>query len=373
MNEYLRVALRLHEYTAAHHWNGKALIGPDPVGKIHWRVTRFVRSYLPWLPGEDRYLYIQGQGYWIRANITLFELTGDQKYLELAENCADTLVEIQPENGAWTHPPIWGRQGFISTVEGVWGSLGLTAAYKKTGKQAFLDSAMKWYEFQINSIGFQTVADGLAANYYFRSSNTVPNVTTSLLVLLAELYELNGDRKCLNYTERMIRFIAYSQLESGELPYVFPARPHFMCYQYNSFQFLDLAYYFDLVRDARLLPIMNKLARYLSGGLTERGSCKYNCFNEYPEVNYWTAALATALYKAYQLGLGEYEDISSKAYARVMSRQRPDGGFDFSDTNYKFLHDSCSYPRSLAMILYHLSYREKGSMSDNKLSKQSTN
>ncbi len=364
MNEYLKAALQLHEYTAARHWNGKALIGPDPVGKIHWRVTRFVRSYLPWLPGEDHYLYIQGQGYWIRANITLFELTGDRQYLELAKNCADTLVEIQPENGAWIHPPIWGRRGFISTVEGVWGSLGLTAAYKKMGKQACLDSALKWFEFQIGSIGFQAVADGLAVNYYSHSAYTVPNVTTMLLSLIAELYELTGDRKFLDYTERMIRFIACSQLESGELPYVFPSRPHFMCYQYNSFQFLDLAFYYDLVRDARLLPVLNKLARYLSGGITERGSCKYDCFDDYPEVNYWAGALATALYKAYQLGLGEYEAISSKVYARVLSRQRSDGGFNFSDKNYKFLHDSRSYPRYLAMILFHLSYRARASMSD---------
>lgn len=363
MDKYLPAALKLHKYIVNRHSDGKAIVGPDPTGKIHWRLTRFVRSYFPWLPHDNRFTYVQGQGYWIRANLTLFELTGDSKYLGFADECADNLIKIQPTNGAWLHPPIWERRGFISTVEGVWGSLGLTAAYRKTGKQTYLDSALKWYEFQINSIGFQPVEGGLAANYYSHSSYTVPNVTAMLLLLMAELYEITQDKRYVEYAGRMIQFLASSQLESGELPYVFPTWPHFMCYQYNSFQLLDLASYYDIMRDGQILPLIEKLASYLSGGLTERGSCKYNCFNENPEVNYWTIALATALYKAYQMGLGEYEAISSKAYYRVLSRQRSDGGFDFSDKNYKFLHDSRSYPRYLAMILSHLSLRAKTSMS----------
>jgi hypothetical protein len=113
MDKYLKAAIRLHEYTATRHWDGEALIGLDPIGKFHWRVTRFVRSYFPWLPGEDRYLYLQGQGYWIQANLALFELTSDPKYLDYSIRCAENLVQNQPANGAWLHPPIWGRWGFI--------------------------------------------------------------------------------------------------------------------------------------------------------------------------------------------------------------------------------------------------------------------
>lgn len=362
MSRYLDAAVELHQYLVDHHWDGQAVIGPDPVGKVHWRVTRFVRSYLPWLPGDDRYLYLQAQGYWIRANLAIYELTGNPRYLEFADRCANTLVRNQLENGAWLHPPIWGRRGFISTVEGVWGSLGLTAAYRKTQKQPYLDAALKWYQFQVDSIGFEMVGDGLAANYYSHTNHTVPNVTTMLLVLMSELFDLAQDRKYLEYAERLIRFIANTQLESGELPYVFPSRPHFMCYQYNSFQFLDLALYYDRVGDERVLPLVSKSAKYLSRGLTEQGSCRYDCFRDFPEVNYWTAALATALHKAHQLGLGEYEAISSKAYDRVLSRKRLDGGFDFSEKNYRLLHDARSYPRYLAMILYHLSYRARTSI-----------
>lgn len=362
MNKYLEAAIKLHKYIANTHWNGQAIVGPDPVGKIHWRVTRFVRSYLPWLPGDDRYIYLQGQAYWIKGNLALFELTKEPRYLEIAEQCADHVVQRQLSDGAWLHPPIWGRRGFISTVEGVWASLGLTAAYRKIGKQAYLDSALKWYQFQINSIGFQQVEDGLAINYYAHSNSIVPNVTTQLLSLAAELYNLTEDGQYFEYTDKMIRFLEYSQLDSGELPYVFQTRPHFMCYQYNAFELLDLARHYDLIQDKRVWQIVSKIAHYLSGGLTERGSCKYNCFKENPEVNYWTAALATALCKAHQLGLGEHEVASSQAYHRVLSRQNPDGSFHFSDKNYRFLQDTRSYPRYLAMILDHLSYRAKVSV-----------
>jgi hypothetical protein len=359
VDKYTKAALKLHQCVVRKHWDGGAIVGPDPIGKIHWRVTRFIRSYFPWLPGDDRYIYLQGQAYWIMGNLTLAELSGEPQYLQLVNQCADYIVQSQPVNGAWLHPPIRGRRGFISTVEGVWASLGLMAAYRKTGKEAYLDSALKWYKFQIDGIGFQKVGDGLAVNYYAHSRTRVPNVTTMLIWLMAELHALTGDKQYLKYTDKMIRFLEYSQLDSGELPYTLHARTHFMCYQYNSFEFLDLAHYYELTQDERVWPIMSRLANYLSGGLTERGSCRYNCFTEDPEVNYWTAALATALGKAHQLGFGEYEAASLNAYSRVLSRQNPDGGFDFSDKNYKFLRDTRSYPRYLAMILNHLSYRAK--------------
>ena len=364
MDEYLAVALRLHEYVVDKHWDGNAVVGPDPIGKIHWRVTRFVRSYLPWLPGDDRYTYLQGQGYWIRANLALFELTQESRYLEIAEQCADHVVRIQPETGAWLHPPIRGRKGFISTVEGVWGSLGLTAAYEKTGRQRYLDAAVKWYEFQVNHIGFEQVGDGLAANYYSHSHHKVPNVSTMLLLLMSELYVLTGDGRCIEHMDKIVRYLEDCQLESGELPYVFLTRVHFMCYQYNAFEFLDLAYCYDLVPNEQARRIMSKLAEFLAGGVTDRGSCRYNCFQENPEVNYWTVALATALCKAHRLGLGDYETASLKAYHRVLGRQKPDGGFGFSEKSYKLLRDDRSYPRYLAMILSHLSYRAKLSVPD---------
>jgi hypothetical protein len=357
MNEYAHAAVRLHQYIVDEHWDENVIVGPDPIGRIHWRITRFAKSYLRWLPGDDLYIYLQGQAYWIRANLKLFELTGDLDYLRYAERCADFIVESQPANGAWLHPPIRGRRGFVSTVEGVWASLGLTAAFRQISKQTYLDSALKWYDFQINSIGFQEVEDGLAANYYAHSNHKVPNVTTMLVWLAAELHQITGEKRYLQYTDEMLRFVQRSQLDSGELPYTFQARTHFMCYQYNSFQFLDLANYYCLTGDQRARQILITLVRFLATGVTKRGSCRYNCFKVVPEVNYWTAALAAALRRAHELGLGDYLALSERSYRYLLSRQRPDGGFDFSERTYGLLQDRRSYPRYLAMILSHLLYR----------------
>ena len=133
--KYFTAALKLHEHIFGEHWDGKAIVGPDPVGKVNWRVTRFIQSYFSWLPQDDHFVYLQGQAYWIHGNLLLYEISGKPKYLLIAEQCADHMVESQPPDGAWRHPPIRGREGFISTVEGVWASLGLLAAYKQTNRK----------------------------------------------------------------------------------------------------------------------------------------------------------------------------------------------------------------------------------------------
>ena len=145
-------------------------------------------------------------------------------------------------------------------------------------------------------------------------------------------------------------------MASGELPYEVDHRPHFMCYQYNSFEFMDLANYYELTQNPVVLPILGRLAAFLETGVTSIGSCRYNCDKQFPEVNYWTAALATALAKAQSLGLGEYATASRRAVRHLLARQRPDGGFDFSYRNYRMLRDARSYPRYLSMILFCCSF-----------------
>ncbi|GAB4534120.1 MAG: hypothetical protein Kow0063_16880 [Anaerolineae bacterium] len=355
MNQYLEAALKLHSFIVDKHWNGYAVIGPDPIGKINWRVTRFVRSYTMWLPWKDNLAYFQAQSYWIRDNLLLAELTGQDRFLKYVTPCADFIVEKQLASGAWEHPPLRERRGFISTVESVWACLGLVAAYQRLGKMSHLDAALKGYNALINVIGLRQFKDGLAINYHAHTSDLVPNVTTMLLALVAEIHKTTGDRRYLEQTGALLRFLKYSQMENGELQYIYDWRPHFQCYQYNSFEFLDLAHYYQLTGDDQVLPILRKLASYLATGLTERGSCRYDCFRELPEVNYWTGALATALCTAHKLGLGNYLALSERASAYLLERQKPDGGFEFSRRNYGLLRDRRAYPRYLSMILSFLS------------------
>jgi hypothetical protein len=117
---------------------------------------------------------------------------------------------------------------------------------------------------------------------------------------------------------------------------------------------MDLAHYYEITHHEEVRRILSRLAAYLATGVTERGSSRYNCFKEYPEVNYWTAALAAALLWARRIGLGAYQDLSTRAYHHLLSRQNDDGSFDFSKKNYRFLSDRQSYPRQLAMVLHFL-------------------
>ncbi len=353
MNEQMTAAVhKLNDYIVRTHWNSDHLVGPDPVGKVQWRITRFVRSYVPQLPNDDRYVYLQGMAYWIKANLRLWELTGEEGYLEKARRSADYMVAQQSADGIWLHPPIPGRRGFVSTVEGVWASLGLLAMYRADPQPAYLEAAKQWYAVQTEQIGFQPAPTGISANYYAHSTILVPNVTTMLIWLCAELVDLTGDAHFGTYIDPMLEFIEFSQLASGELPYEVDHRPHFMCYQYNSFEFMDLANYYALTQNSAVLPVLGKLAGFLETGVTSVGSCRYNCDKQFPEVNYWTAALATALAKAQSLGLGDYAAASRHALRHLLARQRPDGGFDFSYKNYRMLRDARSYPRYLSMILY---------------------
>ena len=101
---YLEAAVRLHQYIVNTHWDGWANVGPDPIGRINWRITRFVKSYTSWLPWKDEYAYLQGQSYWIRANLILHELTGSSECLDMVGRSTDFIVQKQLANGGWGAP-----------------------------------------------------------------------------------------------------------------------------------------------------------------------------------------------------------------------------------------------------------------------------
>lgn len=354
MDRYLEAVLKLHQHVVNQHWDGQAIVGPDPIGKVNWRISRFVRSYLSFVPWNDRYVFMQGQGYWIISNILLGILTKDESYLEIARRCANYVVKNQGPDGGWKYINFRERRHLIGTVEGCWASLGLLAAYRQFGGKPYLDAAKKWYSFLINETGFVAYKDSLVPNFFNRPGIIVPNAASITLWFMAELSQTSNDELYLEKAEGIVQFLPYGQMENGEFEYHFHSRPHFMCYQYNAYQFLDLANYYELTADKHVFEILDKLASYLLTGATERGSAHYDCYKDTPEVNYWTAALAAALRKAHELDLGNYLAHSERVYNYLINQQRPDGGFDFSTRNYGLLRDARSYPRPLAMILFHL-------------------
>jgi hypothetical protein len=133
-------------------------------------------------------------------------------------------------------------------------------------------------------------------------------------------------------------------------------REHYLCFQYNAFQFLKLAWSARLKPATQADAILARLPRFLAQGVTASGASAADCSRAEPEVDYYTAVLAAALRETAELGLVPTHDLSARCYARVLERQRPDGTFIYSTGNYGFLRDTRSYPRAQAMTLFHLLY-----------------
>jgi hypothetical protein len=360
MNAYLDSAQKLYDFLHKEFWNGEAFIGPDIGIRFNFRFWRFIKSYLAFIPWTDNLVYMQAQGYWILANWALYDLTKDEQYKDIALACSNHVLKAQHSEGFWDYPnPEWG--GRVATVEGDFAAIGLLESYQRTQSPALLDGAQKWYRYLVTEVGFQEEGDFLAVNYFAGADGVkVPNNSTMTLWFLAKLADTTENSDYLEYCKGMINWLHHVQLESGELPYATAGaggkdRTHFLCYQYNSFQLLDLAAYFRITNDQQVVPIIRNLAKYLSTGLTDSGACLYNCNQDTPETVYYTMAIGTALSEATRLGLGDYSALAKRAFRRALMQQRPDGGFlFFSKGNYRFLSDRRSYPRHLAMVLHHL-------------------
>jgi len=370
MNESTRAALKLHDYIFNTHWNGNALIGPDPEVRFNARIWRFPKSYLRSFPWRDDRYFLQCQGYWIRDNWKLYSLFRDEKYKTIALTCSQKILTNQQPGGYWEYPlPQWKER--IATVEGNYAALGLLASYNQTREQSFLEGALRWYNFLIKQTGFQTLKDTLAISYFSGQGRggMVPNNSTLTLEFFAELYRNTQDEKYLAYCREMVKFLKTSQLNTGELPYALQTpwdkgKTHFLCFQYNAFQFLDLARYWEMTRDETVYELLKNLIRYLVSGLHEKGHAKYDCRKSYPEVTYYTAVLGAAFLKATKIGLGDYTLFEDKAYHHLLKKQNMKGGFIYSNCNYGIFHDKRSYPRYLAMILLHLLMKAESSNSE---------
>lgn len=360
MSTYLDSAQKLHNFLHNNFWNGEALIGPDIGIRFNFRFWRFIKSYLPFFSWTDNLIYMQAQGYWILTNWAFYDLSKDEQYKEIALACSDHILKAQHNEGYWDYPnPEWG--GRVATVEGDFAAIGLLESYQRTQQPALLDGALQWYHYLVTEVGFQKEGDFLAVNYFAGAAAVkVPNNATMTLWFLAKLADATENSDYLEYCRGMLNWLRHVQLQSGELPYATAGlggkdRPHFLCYQYNSFQLLDLAAYFRITNDQQVLPIIRNLAKFLSTGITDSGACRYNCSQDKPETVYYTMAIGAALSEAARLGLGDFRANAKLAFQRVLMQQRPDGGFlFFSKGNYRILADRRSYPRHLTMVLHHL-------------------
>ncbi len=358
--ELFAAAERLHAHLLGRHFGQGLLHGPDAGIRFNLRAWRFPKSALDFVPWRDDYVFMQAQGYWVLANWMLYDLTREDRYRALALETTRAVLRLQTPQGFWAYP-LPERRHLIAALEIIWGGVGLLATYARHPHREFLDHAVRAHDFLLERIGFQKHSRGEAINYFDRARGKVPNNSVAAIWYFLRLWKATGDRRFLGRVSTLLDFLASVQLAPGELPYVVESphervRAHYLCFQYNAFQFLQLAWSAALWEEASLRSLLEGLARFLSKGVTPSGASAADCRRQAPEVDYYTAALAAALYEAARMGFVEDFELSERCYARVLARQRPDGSFAYSTGDYGFLRDGRSYPRPLVMTLFHLLY-----------------
>ncbi len=361
--DLFRAAQRLYAHLWRSHLCGGLLRGPDPGVRLNLRLWRFAKSYLRFLPWHDHHVFMQSQGYWVLCNWALHEATAESRYRKAAIQTTEAILLCQTSAGFWPYP-LPERRHLVATVEGNWAAIGLLASYQREPRKEYLDGAGRWYDYLVRRIGFQKHSSGEAVNYFDQPRGKVTNNSVEAAWLFLRLWRATGDARFLEHVDPLLDFIAAAQLASGELPYTLAGthekdRPHYLCFQYNAFQFLKLAWCDALRPGARIQSILAKLALFLEQGVQPNGACAADCSRcrrGGPEVDFYTAVLAAALHEAAARGLLTFPEASQRCYARLLDRQKPDGSFNFSEGDYGLLADRRSYPRQQVMTLFHLLY-----------------
>ena len=372
--QLLSAAERLHAHLLRRHYAAGLLHGPDAGVRFNLRLWRFLKSAGDFVPWGDDYVFMQTQGYWILANWMLQEVTGEPRYRDIAIESTEATRRLQTPEGYW-HYPLPERKHLVATVEGDWGAIGLLASHAGEPRREYLESAARWYDFLVSHIGFQEHSRGKAINYFDRPRGKIPNNSVEAVWLFLRLWKTTGDSRYLESVDALLDFLVAVQLPTGELPYVVEGpyergRVHYLCFQYNAFQFLKLAWSDALHPDVKVKTLLAALARFLEKGATPAGACAADCAHKAPETDYYTAVLAAALHEAASRKLGD-APLSDRCYARLLERQRPEGNFAYSTGDYGFLRDTRSYPRPQAMTLFHLLYPLAGNGFEGRLKVES--
>src|SRR5262249_43377767 len=156
--------------------------------------------------------------------------------------------------------------------------------------------------------GYQEHPGGIAVNYFDRPRGLVPNNTAEWIWVLGRYATVTGDDRYLGRVSRLLGFLEAVQLPTGERPYRIGSyyqrrtRVHYLCYQYNAFQCMKLAWYAEAHRDPRARALAVRIADYLKGGVTASGAVRASCQSLLPEVVYYADAVGLALHTVTRLG-----------------------------------------------------------------------
>ena len=267
-------AQRLHAYLLSHHLHDGQLAGADQGVRWNIRIWRFVKSYLPMLRPQERYYFLQGQAYLAFASWTLGDITGEAAYTQAARAATRVIRDTQRADGAWAYP-LPERKHLIATVEGDFGAVAMLDAYERDGDAAWPEAARKWHAYLEREIGYQEHPAGLCVNYFQKPRGMVPNNTCEWIWVLGRFAKATGDASFLEKVPPMLGFLEAVMQPSGELPYELAGphesrtQMHYLCFQYNAFQCMKLAWYAKQHDDARARALAVRLAGYLATGVLE--------------------------------------------------------------------------------------------------------
>ena len=361
----LDAARRLHAHLGARHLHDGRLAGADQGVRWNIRIGRFVKSYLPVLRPRERYFFLQGQAYWAFASWTLGDLTKDPAFHASARAATRVIAATQRADGAWDYP-LPERRHLVATVEGDFGAVALLEGFRNDRDATWLERAQRWHAYVEREIGYQEHAGGLCVNYFQKPRGLVPNNTCEWIWVLGTLASATGDARYLERVPKLLTFLEAVQMQTGELPYELAGgneprtRPHYLCFQYNAFQCVKLAWYAADHGDARARAIAERLSDFLATGVLDSGAVRASCSSVLPEVVYYADAVAMALHTVSALGWRDHGPLADRAFRWVLSQQREDGSFPrFSRGDYFVLSDRNEYPRYLAMTLFHLAERAR--------------
>lgn len=361
----LQGARALHGYIRSRHLHDGRLAGADQGVRWNIRVWRFVKSYLPALRPRERYYFLQGQAYWALANWTLGDVTAETGFHDDARAATRVIHDTQRPDGAWDYP-LPERRHLVATVEGDFGAVAMLEAHARDGDRVWLEAALRWHAYVEREIGYQHHPAGLCVNYFQKPRGLVPNNTCEWIWVLGRFAKATGDTRYLDKVPAMLAFLETVMQPTGELPYELPGehesrtQMHYLCYQYNAFQCMKLAWYAHAHGDARARALAVRLADYLAGGVLDSGAVRASCTSVTPEVLYYADAVGMALHTVSAYGWASHHSLADRTFRFVRSHQRADGGLEFfSRGDYGLLSDRNEYPRYLAMTLYHFAERAR--------------
>ena len=324
-----------------------------------------MKSYLPCLRPRERYYFLQGQGYWACASWTLGDLTGDPAFHEVARAATRVIAATQRPDGAWDYP-LPERRHLVATVEGDFGTSALLEGHRYDHDASWLERARRWHAYVEREIGYQAHAGGLCVNYFQKPRGLVPNNTCEWIWVLGQLARATGEGRFFERIPALLTFLEAVQMKSGELPYELAGgneprtRPHYLCYQYNAFQCMKLAWFAAEHGEPRARAIAERVSDFLTTGVLASGAVRASCGSVLPEVVYYADAVGMALHTVSALGWRDHHALADRTFRWVLAQQRPDGGFArFSRGDYYVLSDRNEYPRYLASTLFHLCERAK--------------